>query len=248
MKPQLTIVIPARNEATNLPKLLTSLNRQDYPLLRHTKVFVADAASTDGTVPAALAFRQLRGDVRLDIEVIPGGLPAVGRNAGARLADTAYVLFLDADVELTDPTMLRRAMDAMQRRELHCLTTSIGCIFGRFMDDVLFAASNLCQRVGSWVKPFGTGMFLLFDKAEFDRLGGFHEQALFAEDYLLTQKVAVRRFGILRGKIYTSNRRFHKMGHMRIALMFLRTALNTFNESYYLRDQKYWQEPIQKAQ
>ena len=242
MNPQLTIVIPARNEATNLPKLLTSLCRQDYPLLRHTRVFVADAASTDATVPVALAFAGV-----LNIAVIPGGLPAVGRNAGAGLADTRYVLFLDADVELTDRTMLRRALAEVQKRELHCLTTNIGCIFGRFSDDLLFAASNLCQRAGSWIRPFGTGMFLLFDKAEFDRLGGFHEQALFAEDYLLTQKVAVRRFGILRGKVYTSNRRFRKMGRLHVALMFLRTALNSFNESYYLRDQKYWHETSQKA-
>lgn len=206
------------------------------------KVFVADANSTDGTVPAALAFAG-----QLNISVIPGGLPSVGRNAGARLADTRYVLFLDADVELTDRTMLRRALAAMQERELHCLTTSIGCTLGRFSDDVLFAASNLCQRVGSWIKPFGTGMFLLFDKAAFDRLGGFHEQALFAEDYLLTQKVRVRRFGILRGKVYTSNRRFRKMGHRKVAMMFLNTMLNTFNESYYLRDQNYWKEPVQKV-
>jgi hypothetical protein len=143
--------------------------------------------------------------------------------------------------------MLRRAMETMERRQLHCLTTSIGCTFGRFMDDVLFAASNLCQWVGSWIKPFGTGMFLLFDKAEFDRLGGFHEQALFAEDYLLTQKVSVRRFGILRGKVYTSNRRFRKMGRVHVALMFLRTMANTFNESYYMRDQNYWKEIDQKA-
>jgi len=137
--------------------------------------------------------------------------------------------------------MLRRALAEMQKRELHCLTTNIGCNYGRFSDDALFAASNLCQRVGSWIRPFGTGMFLLFSKAEFDRLGGFHEQALFAEDYLLTQKVAVRRFGILSGKIYTSNRRFRKMGRMHVAMMFLRTAMNSFNESYYLRDQKYWE-------
>jgi glycosyltransferase involved in cell wall biosynthesis len=205
--------------------------------LQHTRVFVADAESTDATVSAALAFAG-----PLNIAVIPGGLPAVGRNAGARLAHTRYVLFLDADVELTDRTMLRRAMAAMEQHQLHCLTTSIGCTLGRFMDDVLFAGSNLCQRVGSWVRPFGTGMFLLFDKAEFDRLGGFHEQALFAEDYLLTQKIAVRRFGILRGKVYTSNRRFRKMGHAHIARMFLRTMANSFNESYYLQDQDYWKE------
>jgi len=55
------------------------------------------------------------------------------------------------------------------------------------------------------------------------------------------------RFGILRGKVYTSNRRFQKMGRGRIAFMFLRTLFNTFNESYYMRDQDYWKEPAQKA-
>jgi glycosyltransferase involved in cell wall biosynthesis len=242
MKPQLAIVVPARNEAMNLPKLLTSLSRQDYPHLRHTKVFVADANSTDTTITVANAFGGL-----FEVTVITGGLPAVGRNAGARLADTRYVLFLDADVELTDRTMLRRAMAAMEERQLYCLTTSIGCTLGSFMDDVLFAGSNLCQRLGSWIRPFGTGMFLLFDRAEFERLGGFNEQALFAEDYLLTQKVAIHRFGILRGKIYTSNRRFQKMGHMHVARMFFRTMCNSFNESYYLQDQNYWKSGYKEA-
>lgn len=209
--------------------------------MQHTKVYVADANSTDNTVAAAMAFAD-----RLNITIIPGGLPAVGRNSGARLADTRYVLFLDADVELRDRTMLRRAVEVMQCRQLHCLTTSIGCTFGLFRDDLLFAANNVAQRIASVFAPFGTGMFLLFDKAEFDRLGGFHEQALYAEDYLLTKKVAVRRFGILPGKVYTSNRRFQKMGHGRIALMFLRTALNTWNPSYFMRDQGYWREPVQE--
>jgi glycosyltransferase involved in cell wall biosynthesis len=206
------------------------------------KVCVADASSTDGTVAAAVAYAR-----QLNIAVIPGGLPSVGRNAGARLADTRYVLFLDADVELKDPSMLRRALDMMESRNLHCLTTSIGCNLGGLDDDVLFAASNLSQHIARWFKPFGTGMFLMFDKTEYDRLGGFNEQALYAEDYLLTQKVAPRRFGILPGKVYTSNRRFQKMGRRRIVMMFLRTALNTWNPSYYLRDQNYWQEPETKA-
>ena len=64
---------------------------------------------------------------RLDIEVIPGGLPSVGRNAGARRGDTPYILFIDADMELKDPTLLRRAMELAERRKLHCVTTNIWC-------------------------------------------------------------------------------------------------------------------------
>src|SRR5579859_2821063 len=136
MQAELTIVIPAKNEVKMLPKLLASLSRQDYvgpngEGMAQTRVLVADAGSTDGTVEVALTF----GD-RLAVEVIPGGLPSVGRNAGARLATTKYVLFLDADVELPEPTLLRRALWTMRRRSLHLVTTNIACREGGFFDDM----------------------------------------------------------------------------------------------------------------
>jgi hypothetical protein len=96
------------------------------------------------------------------------------------------------------------------------------------------------QRLSRLYKPFSTGMFMLFDRARFNELGGFHEQALYAEDYLLSQKVARGRFAIVPGKIVTTNRRFKRMGHFRLMRLFLNTALHTHNESFYLRDHKYW--------
>ena len=64
---------------------------------------VADANSEDGTAEIARTF-----PAKYFIEVLPGGLPAMGRNAGAARAATPYVLFVDADVELRDVTLLRR--------------------------------------------------------------------------------------------------------------------------------------------
>ena len=237
MPPELTIIIPAKNEATTLPKLLRSLVKQDYPGMAETRIIVADAGSTDETVALALGFRD-----RLKVEIARGGLPAVGRNAGARLATTPYLLFLDADVELSEPTLLGRAVAAMRRRELHLVTVSIACRHGNFFDDVLYAGNNVMQRIGSCLKPFATGMFMLFDRQAFERLGGFNERALFAEDYLLSKGVALSRFRILRGKVFTTNRRFRKLGHGRMVLMFFRTMLHTWDEAYFLRDQDYWQE------
>lgn len=234
---ELTIVIPAKNESRNLPRLLISLIRQDYPLLARTKVYVADAHSSDGTPEIARAFCD-----RLDIEVIPGGLPAVGRNAGAHRATTPYVLFVDADIELEDPTLLRRAMEAMTGRKLHCLTTNISCPTGGVRDHALYIGNNVVQYFASWTKPFATGMFMLFDRATFLRFGGFNEKALYAEDYLLSKKVSPRRFGIVRGSVSTTNRRFQKMGHGKIVRMFLKTACNTWNDKYFLRDHQYWRE------
>src|SRR5258708_30032204 len=46
---ELTIVIPAKNEAKLIPNLLTSLTRQDYSKMSSTRELVADTHSTDGT-------------------------------------------------------------------------------------------------------------------------------------------------------------------------------------------------------
>jgi glycosyltransferase involved in cell wall biosynthesis len=233
----LTIVIPAKNESRLLPKLLRSLSMQDYAAMRHTKVFVADAGSTDGTQQIALAFRDAG---LLDIEVIPGGLPSVGRNAGAARAASEFILFLDADMELKDSTLIRRAMQVAQNRELDCLTTNIWCE-GTLRDHFLYAMNNLVQYTSRFVCPFSTGMFMLFRRERFVEFGGFHERAMYAEDYLLSKKVAHRRFRVLSGCVHTTNRRFRNMGHLQIVLMFFKTALNSWNDKYFLKDQGYWE-------
>jgi glycosyltransferase involved in cell wall biosynthesis len=207
--------------------------------MRFTKVFLADAGSTDGTPEVAMAFAG-----RLDIEVIPGGLPSVGRNAGARRATTPYVLFIDADMELKDRTLLRRAMHLAERRSLHCVTTNIWCGQGSLRDRTLYFLNNAAQYGSLLVKPFSTGMFMLFEKAVFDRLGGFHEAALYAEDYLLSKQVQNRKFGIVRGAIHTTNRRFRSMGHLKIVGMFLKTMVNSWNDNYFLHDHGYWRQKI----
>ncbi len=200
-----------------------------------TKVYLADANSTDGTPEIARSYAG-----RLDIEVIPGGLPSVGRNNGARLARTSCVLFIDADIELRDRTLVRRAVELMKRKNLHCVTTNIACPEGGVCDKLLYSGNNFMQVLSRLFKPFSTGMFMLFDREKFNLLGGFHEQALYAEDYLLSQKVAPNKFGIVSGSVQTTNRRFTKMGHFKLVRLFLNTALHTWNESFFLRDHKYW--------
>jgi glycosyltransferase involved in cell wall biosynthesis len=237
MQADLTIIIPAKNEANMLPNLLQSLSKQDYEEMSATRVIVADAGSTDDTVMAALSFRD-----RLRVEVVSGGLPSVGRNAGARLATTRFLLFLDADVDLPDPTLLRRALSRMREKKLHLATTNIACSEGGFFDDVLYAGNNFMQWVGSFTKPFATGMFMLFERDAFWALGGFNEQALFAEDYLLSKGVPRPRFAIVRGRVLTTNRRFRKLGHWTMVRMFVKTMAHSWDEGYFLRDQDYWTE------
>jgi glycosyltransferase involved in cell wall biosynthesis len=201
-------------------------------------VFIADADSTDRTAEVAMEFSQ-----SLVITVIRGGLPSVGRNNGALKSYSRYILFLDADVELADPTLLRRAIELIKRRSLHCVTTDIWCRDGNWMDRLLYGCNNVVQRFSRFHKPFATGMFMLLDKEQFDEIGGFDEQALYAEDYQLTRQIRRSRFRVIRGGIYSTNRRFLKMGHWTIVRFFLTTALhsrkpNCYRNRYY---EAYWE-------
>jgi glycosyltransferase involved in cell wall biosynthesis len=200
-----------------------------------TRVLVADADSSDGTPEIVMGFRD-----RLNLSVIRGGMPSVGRNQGAAQADTPYVLFLDADIELADRSLLRRSIEKAQSQQLHCVTTNIVCRGGSWVDKLFYAANDFCQYLSYLHRPFATGMFMLWDRNKFWELGGFHEQILFAEDYRLSQQVERNRFRIVRGGVYTTNRRFKRMGHLRVGWLFLKTALNYWNEKYFLRDHKYW--------
>jgi glycosyltransferase involved in cell wall biosynthesis len=203
-----------------------------------TRVLVADANSTDGTPEIVMSFRD-----RLKVSVIRGGIPSVGRNQGAALAETPYVLFVDADVELADRSLVRRCVEQAQGKRLHCLTTNILCKEGSWLDKAFYAGSDVFQYLSYVHRPYATGMFMFFERKKFWELGGFHEQILFAEDYRLSQQVARRRFAVVRGGVYTTNRRLKKMGHSRVGWLFLWTALNYWNEKYFLRDHKYWAEP-----
>jgi glycosyltransferase involved in cell wall biosynthesis len=235
---ELTIVIPAKNEEVLLPRLLASLKRQDYARMPETRILLADAGSIDNTVGVALEFSQ-----DLDISVIKGGLPPVGRNNGAREAQSRYLLFIDADIELADPALIRRAVDLMHRKGLHCVTTDIRCREGKLPDRILYRLNNVAQRLSRFHKPFATGMFMLVSKKEFDRLGGFDEKALYAEDYQLTQRIDPKRFRVIPGAIYSTNRRFQKMGHGKIVRSFLATAMHHRNPEYFRSEmhQAYWE-------
>jgi glycosyltransferase involved in cell wall biosynthesis len=200
-----------------------------------TRVLVADANSTDGTPEIVMSFRD-----RLNVGVIRGGMPSVGRNQGAAQAVTPYVLFLDADVELADKSLIRSCVEKAQSKQLHCVTTNIVCHDGNWVDMLVYAVMDGFQYLSCLHRPFATGMFMFFDRKKFLELGGFHEQIHFGEDYKLSQRVERARFAIMRGGVYTTNRRFKKMGHLKVGWLFLKTAMNFWNEKYFLRDHKYW--------
>jgi cellulose synthase/poly-beta-1,6-N-acetylglucosamine synthase-like glycosyltransferase len=94
----ISVIVPARNEAANLPRLLVSLLQQDYPLY---EILVVDDASTDETAAMVQSY-QKDGVQLISLEGPPDGW--TGKNyacwVGAAHAHYPWLLFVDADIEL----------------------------------------------------------------------------------------------------------------------------------------------------
>lgn len=105
--PKVSVIIPARNEARNLPVLIDSLHRQ---WLRPHEILVIDDQSDDETYEVA----KLCGARPISSKPLPDGW--LGKpwacQQGADLASGQLLLFLDADVHL-QPDALARLVAAI---------------------------------------------------------------------------------------------------------------------------------------
>lgn len=108
--PTFSIIVPARNEAHNLPRLLVSIEKQD---LSATELIVVDDASEDDTAATA----ESHGARVVHPEPLPQGW--LGKThacfAGALAAQAELLVFLDADTTLEDDG-LRRLVETQVRR------------------------------------------------------------------------------------------------------------------------------------
>ncbi|ASB50016.1 glycosyltransferase [Alkalitalea saponilacus] len=119
--PMVSVLIPARNEEKNLPKLLTDLKKTDYP---NIEIIVCNDQSTDGTVQVLNGFKEQMPNLQyFTNHELPQGW--IGKNfACHKLSEAAkgeFMLFLDADVRLASDT-INSAIAQMQRKKLSLLS------------------------------------------------------------------------------------------------------------------------------
>lgn len=159
--PALSVVIPARNEEHNLPKLLRSLAAQS---VKPREILVVDDASTDRTAEIA---RQLGARV-----VASAPLPQGWRgktwacHQGAQAATGDLLLFLDADTWF-EPEGLARVLQAYDGVAL-----SVGPFHSvRRVYEDLSLFFNFNMTVGT--VPDGLfGQMLLVNRESYQRVGG----------------------------------------------------------------------------
>ena len=179
MQPAISVIIPAHNEAHNLPRTLAALTRQTLEPSRF-EVLVVDDRSTDGTLALAASFA---GQLPLRAVSTSSGSIAAVRNHGASLARGDVLAFLDADC-VPRPDWLA---EALQLAAPHTLwgadylippdSTWVGRVWARF---------QATEHRGP--TAFLPGGCLFVSRAGFDRLGGFQTSLETSEDVELCRR------------------------------------------------------------
>jgi glycosyltransferase involved in cell wall biosynthesis len=173
---ELSIVIPSRNVARDLPTQLESLAVQESDV--RWEVVVSDNGSTDGTRSAALRFSD-----RLDIRVVDAsGEPgrAFACNQGARSARGDSICFLDADDEVA-PGYVAAMAAALRVHPFVAARVDVGLNTGwvaRSRDP--FQHEGLLDVLN--YLPFGIGCTLGVRREAFDAVDGFSGEMRFDED------------------------------------------------------------------
>ncbi|MBK7703041.1 MAG: glycosyltransferase [bacterium] len=116
--PELTVVMPIRNEADQIGSVLDQLHEQSLPPERF-EILVVDGMSEDGTREIVQAMMGRRPGIRMFDN--PRGLSGIARNIGVQHATTPYILFVDGHCRIESREMLATALVAFRRGE-RCLS------------------------------------------------------------------------------------------------------------------------------
>jgi glycosyltransferase involved in cell wall biosynthesis len=210
----ISVIIPTLNEEKYLPQLLKTIKEQKF---NDIEIIVADNNSTDKTREIAKSY---------GCRITSGGLPARGRNSGAKIAKGDILLFLDADVTLL-PNSFRKTVLEFDRRELDVASFKIISRKGnKLIKGGFDALYNWPSVFLQDVLPHGA-MGIMVKKEIFNKVGGFDEKIKLAEDhYFVRQASEIGKFGIISSvKLFVSLRRFRQDGYIRTLSKYLLTEL-----------------------
>ncbi len=166
-QPRVSIIIPCRNDATSLSRVLEALGRQTYDP-NQMEIIVVDNGSTDQSASIARTF-----PVRLLTEPVPSAYLA--RNRGIAAATGDYLLFLDADT-VPSPDWIAQLVAAAMKSGSWLAGGRIESVVTRpTLGSALLAATRSADKRREMLEKTGrlSGGNMLVARAAFDKYGVF---------------------------------------------------------------------------
>ena len=228
--PKISIIIPARNEASHIRRALQSVLAIEYPNL---EIVAVNDRSTDGTGTILHEVARQNSRLRIEqIETLPLGW--IGKThalqKGAQKATGEFLLFTDADI-MYHPRALRKAMSYVGQKQLDHLTVIpedtmpgiflrvLSATFGFFMFLMFQPWNARNPRSGRYL---GIGAFNLVRTSVYRAIGGHAEIRLRPDDDLKLGKVIKRRGyrqDVLNGSGMVSVKWYHSVPELIDGLM-----------------------------
>jgi len=227
----LTIVIPCKNEGFLIIETLLLLLSQKEKF----RIIIADSSDNEESI---LLLKKYQKKYSKQIQITEGGFPARARNNGAKLVDTPYILFLDADIHIKQDDLIVKCLNEMIVGRYDLLTCKFKTLDGKF--DWIYKIFNVVQWFSSKTTPFALGGFMLFKTDTFNELKGFNNEDKIAEDYHLSSKISPSKFRVENLFVYTPSRRFEKKGLWYMMKLMVMCWWNRNNDDFFKQDFNYW--------
>jgi glycosyltransferase involved in cell wall biosynthesis len=213
----LSIIIPALNEEEYLALLLESIKKQGFS---DYEIILADAGSKDKTLEIAKKY---------NCRIIAGGLPAKGRNEGAKVAKGELLFFLDADSVLPEHSLAKASAEFKDRAldiASFCLVPLPKSKISSFLLNIFYNQPIVLLESALPHAAMG----IMIKKEIFKEVDGFDEDVKLAEDHYLArraQKIAGAKFGIIKStELFISDRRFKTDGWFTTGIKFFLCELH----------------------
>lgn len=201
-----SVVIPTKNEALRLPRLVESIREQTYPTI---EIIVVDNFSIDGTDLAVAG--------QIDRFISFGPERSAQRNRGWQVATGTYLLFLDADMVLTQTVVEECVRHAVASNAVAIVIPE------RSFGEGFWARCKVLERE-CYVGDPTIEAPRFFSRELFESLNGYDTSLTGFEDWDLTRRArAVARIDRIEAEV------LHDEGR----LLFLTTLRK---KKYYARD------------
>ena len=202
--PPVSIIVPVRNEAANLPTLLAALTRQTYP---HFEIVLVDDASTDATPEVARTWQETQPTLRLlSIEEPKEPRKKHALTQGVEAATHDLLAFTDADCAPPPDwlaTLARHHGTTPQEALLigYSPFRKAPGLLNRLARYETFVTGFLTAATVGLGRPYmAVGRSMSYPRSVFRRIGGFAHSlhSMSGDDDLLVQEVARRRAAVVR--------------------------------------------------